>query len=219
MVPLCALSGCAAQRSSTADTLMQKASLATNLAGYRVGSPDVLNLQVANHPEWSGSRYVEVNGCIDMGRLGGVRVEGMTLPEVRQRIAKAADVPVDSVTVAMTDFASQRVYLFGQVAGEQRSVPYQGPELVTDLLRRVGGITPDGAPNEVRVIRHDDPGSAEPQIFQVDLQAILIRGDEKSNVRIQPYDQIYVPESRACRIGKCLHPLLRPVGRVLSGDS
>jgi protein involved in polysaccharide export with SLBB domain len=128
-------------------------------------------------------------------------------------------VAVEAVDVQVGQYDSQRVYLFGEVSGEQRAVAYQGPEKVTDLLRRAGGITPDSAPDAVRVVRQGLLPGAEHQVFQVNLHAILLQGDEQTNIQVMPYDQIYVPESRACRIGKCLHPLLRPVGRWLSGDS
>lgn len=215
----CALAGCCTKQKDVSDSLMRQP-LALGVAqAYRVGSPDVLTITVAGHPELSGNRAVEVNGCIDLGALGGVRVEGLTLAEIRDRIARVAETPHTDISVEITHFDSQRVYLFGQVTGEQRAVAYQGPETVTDLLRRVGGITPDGAPDLVRVVRQADRASAEPQVFQVDLQAILLKGDQSTNVQVMPFDQIYVPETRACRIGKCLHPLLRPVGRALTGGS
>lgn len=215
----CALLGCTTTRGATADSLLKQPASSTAVREYRVGSPDVLQVDVKGHPEWSGSRWVEVNGCIDMGPLGGVRVEGLTAEEVERRLAEFVGVPRQDVEVKLAQFASQRVYLFGEVAGEQRAVPYQGPETVVDLLRRVGGITEDGAPHEVRVIRQADLDAANSQVFQVDLQAILLKGDQSTNIKVQPYDQIYVPESRACRVGKCLHPWLRPVARVITGNS
>lgn len=211
--------GCATPRSATVSSLARQPPRCQAVGEYRVGSPDVLEIEVAQCPELSGPRRVEVNGCVNMGPLGGIRVEGLTPAAIEERIAKAAAVPPEHVSVRVVEFASQQVYLFGEVAGQQRAVPYQGPETVVDLLRRVGGITQDSAPEEVRVVRPALHADQEPQVFQVDLKAILLDGDERTNLRIQPYDQIHVPQSRTCQIGRCLHPWLRPFVRILTGDS
>lgn len=216
---LLALPGCATPRTATVNTLASQPPRCHGVAQYHVGSPDVLEIEVTHRAELSGRRRVEVNGCVNMGPLGGIRVEGLTPAEIEERIAHAAGIRPEDVSVRVVEFASQQIYLFGEVAGQQRAVAYQGPETVVDLLRRVGGITQDSAPEEVRVVRPACQAGEEPQVFQVDLRAILLDGDERSNIRIQPYDQIHVPQSRACRIGRCLHPWLRPFVRVLTGDS
>ncbi|MCS6976179.1 MAG: polysaccharide biosynthesis/export family protein [Gemmatales bacterium] len=216
---LCALAGCATPRTATVNTLASHPPKCHGVGQYRVGSPDVLDIEVTDRPDLSGTRRVEVNGCVNMGPLGGIRVEGLTPAQIEERIAQAAGVSPENVSVRVVEFASQQVYLFGEVTGQQRAVPYQGPETVVDLLRRTGGITQDSAPEEVRVVRPACHAGEQPQVFQVDLKAILLQGDERTNLHIQPYDQIHVPESRACRIGKCLHPWLRPFVRILTGDS
>jgi protein involved in polysaccharide export with SLBB domain len=184
-----------------------------------VGCPDILWISVEDHPEWSGRREVEANGCIDLGTLGGVRVEGLTVPAIQERLAALAHVPVAAVNVGIDEYCSQQVYLFGEVTGLQRAVAYQGPETITDLLRRVGGITEDSAPAEVRVVRNTRLEQAEAEVYRVDLRAILMDGDLRTNLTLQPYDQIYVPENKQAKVGRCLHPWLRPVGRALCPDS
>ena len=75
-------------------------------------------------------------------------------------------------------------------------MPYIGPETVVDLLQRVGGLSPDAAPAEVQVVRGNVAEGETPEIFHVDLQAIVVKQDQASNVRLQPSDQIYVGQSR-----------------------
>jgi hypothetical protein len=43
----------------------------------------------------------------------------------------------------------------------------------------------------------------------VDLEAILMRGDGRSNVRVQPYDQVYIGETRRAGLAKSLPPWMR----------
>ena len=49
-----------------------------------------------------------------------------------------------------------------------------------------------------------------------DLKAILLRYDDKTNVRLLPFDQIYVGESRQARVDKWFPPWLRPALPCLS---
>jgi polysaccharide export outer membrane protein len=189
----------------------------TPALAYRVGCPDVLIVAVAGKPEWGGRREVQPSGCIDLGSLGAIRVEGLTTDEVRARIAAKAQLRLDEVQVEVAEYRSQKVYLFGEVTGQQRAVPYQGPETVTELLRRAGGITRGSEPGQIRIVRNPLLEKAEPEVLHVDLHAILVKGDQRTNVLVQPFDQIYVPESRQARVGRCLHPWLRPLSKMVAG--
>jgi hypothetical protein len=51
----------------------------------------------------------------------------------------------------------------------------------------------------------------------VDLEAILLRGDPRTNVLIQPFDDIYVGERARSRIGRALPEWLRPLYRGFCG--
>src|SRR5262249_14387724 len=120
---------------------------------YTVGCPDVLEVRVSNRPDLSGRQTVGPDGRIELAALGRQRGEGHTPPEIAQLLAAALGVPSRQVQVRVADYQSQEVYLFGQVSGLQRTVPYQGQETVLDLLQRIGGITPGAAPDDVYVIR------------------------------------------------------------------
>ena len=138
---------------------------------------------------------------------------------IQREIATITGIAPARVHVDVEQCLSKQVYLFGEVSGLQRAVNYEGPERVVDLLRRTGGITPEGAPEEVRIVRNPNLAEAEAETIRVDLRAILLQGDERANVIIQPYDQIYVPESKEAQLGKCLHPWLRPLCRMMTWGS
>lgn len=196
--------GLAARRENVAET-------------YTVSCPDVLEVVVAAHSELTGQREIGVDGRIDLGAMGRLRVEGRTVGEVAILLAQIAGVPPSGVHVRVAEYKSQKLYLVGQVAGLQRVVPYQGPETVVDLLHRVGGITPGAAPDDVHVSRPRVLEGKPPEVFRVDLQAILLRHDPRTNIYLQPQDQIYVGETRRFSISKCIPPWLRPLYETLCG--
>jgi protein involved in polysaccharide export with SLBB domain len=184
---------------------------------YLVGFPDALEIHVADRPEITGQCSVGIDGNIDLGQYHRVRVEGHPLPDIVKEIASRVGVPAEQVHVRVLDYQSEPVFLFGQVVGWQRTVPYQGQETVLELLQRVGGITRGAAPDDVYVVRsHLDDGQ-RPQVFHVDLAAIVLTNDEHTNIRLLPYDQVYVGETRRAKLMHCLPVWMRPLIYTLTG--
>jgi polysaccharide export outer membrane protein len=219
---LLSLCGCAATMPQVDKTLLAEKGSAVRNEGvaecYLIGCPDVLELIVVGRPEHSGQCVVGPDGRIDLGPLGRPRVEGRTVTEVARLIAREADLPPAFVEVRVVEFRSQVLYLFGEVNGLQRAVPYRGQETVLDLLQRVGGITPGAAPDDVHVVRARVAEGKRPEVFLVDLRAIVLRGDHKTNLRLQPFDQIHVGATRRARLEKCVPPWLRPLFHALCGQ-
>ena len=183
--------------------------------GYLVGCPDVLQLRVEDRPEFDGRETVGPDGCITVGRYGKVRVEGAPLAAVAAAVAERVGASPDRVQVRVADFCSRHLILVGEVVGRPRTIPYQGHETVLDVLQRVGGITPGAEPTEVYVLRSHLADLRRPEVVHVDLQAIVLHTDPVTNIRVMPYDQIYIGETRQARVEKCIPPWARPVYQVV----
>jgi polysaccharide export outer membrane protein len=121
------------------------------------------------------------------------------------------------VRVRVIEYNSQQIFLIGQVAGSQRVVPYEGSQTVVDLLHRIGGLTAGAAPEDVYVVRSRLAEGKRPEVFRVDLRAILLNNDPSTNITLQPLDQIFVGESRQCSFEKCIPPWLRPLYETFCG--
>jgi protein involved in polysaccharide export with SLBB domain len=186
-------------------------------AAYTVACPDVLDLEAGGRADLSGRRRVGPDGRIDLGRLGRLRVEGQPADEIARQLARVAGVPEDSFDVRVAEYNSQHVYLAGQSAGLRHVVDYRGPETVVELLRRVGGISPGGAPDEVFLVRNHVGEDKRPEVFRISLRAILLQNDPRSNVVVQPRDEIYIGETRGFSFEKCVPPWLRPVYEAIVG--
>jgi polysaccharide export outer membrane protein len=180
-------------------------------AAYRVGCPDELEIHVSGQPELNQRVRVAVDGRIDLGPAGRLYVEGLPTPVIAEHLAHRLGIPAAQVTVRVVGYHSQQVYLFGEVNNLQRAVPYCGPETVVELLRRAGGLTAEAAPDHVYVVRPHVVDGTRPEVFHVDLRAILLQGDERTNVRLQPFDQVHVGETRRAKWERCLPPWLRPL--------
>jgi polysaccharide export outer membrane protein len=186
---------------------------------YVVHCPDVVELRVPGRPGLSGRATVGPDGQIDVGAAEPVRVEGQTPPEIARRVALATGTRPGDVDVRVAEFRSQHVYLLGQGVGVQRAVAYCGPETVLDLLKRVGGVMPGAAPNDVYVVRPHVLEDRPPEVFPINLRAVLSGKDPRQNIRVQPFDQVYIGETRPASLQKCIPPCVRPLYEAVCGLS
>src|SRR5262249_15709504 len=132
-----------------------------------------------------------------------------TVAEAARNIADCLQTQPSCVHVSVAQFRSQQIYLFGEVNGLQQAVAYHGPETVLDLLQRVGGITDGAAPRDVQVVRSHVADGRSPEVFKVDLAAIVLGKEQKTNITLEPYDKIYIGQTGRCKLGKCLPPWMR----------
>src|SRR5262249_36916641 len=54
-------------------------------------------------------------------------------------------------------------------------------------------------------------------VFHIDLDAIVLKHDNATNLRVLPYDQIYVGETRQARIERFIPAWFRPMYQVFWG--
>jgi protein involved in polysaccharide export with SLBB domain len=171
---------------------------------YRVGCPDVLDISFADRPEWDSYVAIDLDGCVPLAESCQPRVEGLTLEEVRRELAQSAGTTPDRVSVSLASPRSAHIFLNGPVRGRTRVVPYQGPEPVIDFLKRIGGLPPGSKLNQVYVIRPHVATGQPPEIFRVDVPAVLIDNNPATNVELRPSDQVYIGETRGSTFSRIL---------------
>jgi protein involved in polysaccharide export with SLBB domain len=185
---------------------------------YRLSCPDIIELTIDGQPLTGVARQrIGPDGRIRLGALGQPRIEGQTTAEAATAVASLVGASPDRVSVRVVGYESQKVYVFGAVHGLQRAVPFHGEETVVDLLHRLGGITAGAEPGSVYVIRPHIASGGRPEIFTVDLRAIVMKHDSRTNLRLAPGDQVYISETPRARYAKCIPPLLRPIYDAVCG--
>ena len=218
-VGLILLLGCNSDRLLVEKNLMEyritPAEAQTVLECYRVGATDELAVLVKDRPDWSFRGKVQPDGRLTIPNLGDIYVDGMAVKDATQRIAYRYGVPEQVVELKVEKFNSQQIYIFGEVNGAQQSLPYRGPETVLNLLQRIGGITPAAQPSEVYVVRSNIDEAVRPEVYPIDLNAIVLKKDRSTDIRLEPFDRIYVGETRQSRVERCFPPWLRPLYQAL----
>lgn len=215
------LVGCTCSGSRVDQALQAGHGISTNPLyaeqNYQVHCPDELEIRV-------GVARPEVEQCT-VGPDGKIRrangqvlsVEGLKPGEIGQAIARLEHKNPGEISVRVTHYQSQQVFLFGEVPGLQRAIEFHGPETVTELLQRVGGLTAQAAPGDVQIVRSHVAAGRPPEVFDVNLAAIVLQKDNQTNVRILPFDQLYIGETPQGHLCRCLPPWLRPFFQRLYG--
>jgi protein involved in polysaccharide export with SLBB domain len=176
---------------------------------YTLACPDVIEVVFADRPQLGPLARIGPDGCVDLGRLGSLRVEGDTVDQAAERIAERARVSPNSVLVQVAEYNSRQVFLYGPVKGEPRMVDYRGPETVIDLLKRTGGLTTDASPDEIYILRAQLSEGIPAEVLTVDLEAIA-KNDLRTDIHVQPLDAIYVREKQRSLIGRAVPALFKP---------
>jgi polysaccharide export outer membrane protein len=210
--------GCANRRSQLAHALgsNQPAPVlrdATVEESYAIGCPDVIEISVDGAAECGGRFTVNAEGRIELPNITNSRVEGETTSGLAQRIARELNVAPEKVRCHVVAHRSREVFVFGPIEGSDRAVAYRGPENIVAFIRRCGGLTPAANVREIHIVRGNVAACSRPQVFNVDLEAILLNGDPKTNYLLQPFDEVYIGELKRAKIGRALPQWMRPVYR------
>ena len=209
--------GCAAERTRLEHALLSDRDPAAHGAdvegSYVVHCPDSVEVD----PGDGKGAVIAADGRISLADGTRLHVDGLSTAEIAQAAATRLGLSAEQVHVQVVGYNSQQIYLFGEVAGRERAVPYEGSETVLDLLQRVGGVAPGAAVRDVQVVRSHVADGSAPELFQVDLEAILLRHDQKTNIRLEPFDQIYIGQSRRSSLKTCIPPWLRPLYEKVCG--
>jgi hypothetical protein len=78
-----------------------------------------------------------------------------------------------------------------------------------DLLHRAGGLPEGAAVGDITIIRPHVAEGKTPEVFHIDLAAIVLRKDLETNILLQPFDQVHIGQSRRSSFRDCLPPWLR----------
>lgn len=220
--PILALGvGCATDAAQLNRALLADQTFAAHAADrclhYVVYAPDVLEIDIPGRPDWSGLHPVTPDGRISLGGTEYPRVDGRTLSDIAHLLSAKAAIPATQIHVSVVEYNSQHLYVQSEAPGLSQVVAYQGPETIVEFLRRVGGISQRGAPHDIEVVRSHVADGCSPEVFHVDLEAILLKQDQRTNVVLASFDQIYIGQSRGSCVLTCVPPWLRPCFQRLCG--
>ncbi|WP_018174688.1 MULTISPECIES: polysaccharide export protein [unclassified Thioalkalivibrio] len=189
---------------------------------YRIGRGDVLAVIVYEHPELTipagsersaveSGNTVHPDGTIFYPYIGRVEVEGYTVSQVRDRIARdlATFVNEPQVEVRVAAFNSQKVQVTGSVREPGVQPVTNVPLTVLDAIHHSGGLSDDANWHEVILTR-------EGEEIVISLYDMLRYGDMSQNRLLRDGDVLHVPDTAGQQVyvmGEVGDPQRLPLGR------
>ncbi len=167
---------------------------------YVIGPRDLLEIKVFESPELDQTVRVSEDGSITIPLLGKVTVGGMTKDAVENKIAGLLEVRQyvknARVSVFIKEYQSNSVSVIGAVKSPGM---YEliGKRTLLQIITQAGGFA-DNAGDSLFVLR-EVPNGGERSI-SIDLEDLVIHGDQKLNISLQANDVINVPVDKVIQI-------------------
>ncbi len=192
-----------AQQPDLNQRILELNQLQGEVGEYRVGSGDLIEIQVFGVEELSRSVRVSASGGVTLPFVGHLDAAGSTTMQIEARLKSLLEekefIKNPEVTVLVTEYRSQPVQVLGAVNNAGRYF-LNRPLRLTGVLAMAGGIDPELAGSEVVITRDKPAASGEVQVrevLRVDLNRLLQQGDVLQNIVIQSGDVVHVPEREA----------------------
>jgi polysaccharide biosynthesis/export protein len=170
---------------------------------YILGPGDRLRVDFFSVPEFSAEYQILPNGTVNLPRVGGVGVQGMTLRQASATIANQFSryLTRPLVTLSLVEGRSVSVAIAGEInrpgaygmnsalsnraGGGSQEIPS-----LTNLIKLAEGVTQAANLADVRIQRRQADGI---KTYRVNLLQMLRSGDATQDIRLQDGDSIYIP--------------------------
>ena len=146
-----------------------------------------------------GDQKVQVDGSIDLGEYGRLRVAGLTVEAIEvaieDRVAQFVEEP-EAINVQLVESNAAEVYVLGEV-GSPGAYLINGNETVLDAIVMAGGLTSRASPCDMILVR--PTGLCDNRVVQrVCYRQITQLGDVTTNYQLQPGDRVVVGARTFC---------------------
>jgi polysaccharide export outer membrane protein len=173
----------------------------SSLEPYRIQVGDVLDVRLMLNPELNEEVSVRPDGHISTTVARDELAYGRTIPELTAALTRdySADLRNPRLSVILRSFAPTRIYVGGEVNNPGEFITV-GPTLtLSQAIARAGGLkftTSDE--NKIFIIRRG-PNDV-PEFFSTRFDAVMWGKDPTADVRLAPYDVVFVPRTTVAEV-------------------
>lgn len=176
--------------------------LQTRAPRYRLAPGDSFDVNFDLSPEFNQSSVsVQPDGFVTLRGVGDVKVQGLTVPELTQKIRSAYGKILNdpAVSIVLKDFEKPYFVADGQV-GKPGKYDLRGQVTLTQAVAIAGGFTDSSKHSQVLLFRRVDDQWTEAKIFN--LKAMEKSGNLKEDPVLHPGDMLFVPKSTMSKIDR-----------------
>jgi polysaccharide export outer membrane protein len=168
---------------------------------YQLQVGDILAVRLMLNPELNEEVTVRPDGHISTTVAADQIAAGRTVPDLDHALQReyAKQLKDPHLSVVVKSFAPTRIYVGGEVGNPGEFVNV-GPALtLSQALTRAGGAKVSGDNDAVFIIRRG-PGD-KPEFFSTKYGDV-IHGKSNGDVRLAPFDVVYVPRTGVAEVYK-----------------
>jgi polysaccharide export outer membrane protein len=176
---------------------------------YRIGSDDLLDIDVFDIMELSAQPRVTGSGMISLKMVGTLQAGGLTpqeLERVIEKVLKGKELVNDPhVTVTVREYASQPVSILGAV---RQPAVYQikGQKTLSSMISQAGGLDMSTVGSTIQVSRAPKDPASPRESIAIDA-ADFQRGNPALDIPIYANDTIFVQTAESVFVlGEVAHP-------------
>jgi polysaccharide export outer membrane protein len=169
------------------------------LPAQRIGSDDLISLQVSDLPELSRSFRVSSDGTLALPLLGHrIQAAGMMPVDLEDAIAHELakqNILVDPVvSVAVAEYRSHPVNVIGAVKSPLTFQAMADTTLI-DAIAKAGGLDPEAGPVILLSRKQVKPdGAVETSVQRIPVKGLMDAADPSLNVVLHGGEEVRVPE-------------------------
>jgi polysaccharide biosynthesis/export protein len=155
---------------------------------YKLGPEDVVGIRVWREPDLSGQFVVRPDGKITLPLTGDMKVEGISLDQLKDEVTKAYGEKLNrpEVSVSLVRVGSKKYYLVGGVA-KTGMFPLVVPLTVLEALNAAGGLREFANKKKIVILRGT-------QRIKFNYDEVMKGKKLEQNIFVENGDQIFVPE-------------------------
>ena len=174
--------------------------------GYVIGSGDVLQIIVWDHPELTipagsfrdaetSGQQVGDDGYLFYPYVGMVRAAGMNIAALRDLLTEKLSTYIQDpqLDVRVVGFRSKRVYVVGEVNTPGVLPLNDVPLTIADAISLSGGLTPNAHKSGVNISR-------DGKVHEIDLKALYDYADSTQNLMLKHGDIVNVLDRSQQRV-------------------
>ena len=169
---------------------------------YVIAPGDILDVKFMYNPEFNElAMPVRPDGRISLQLAPDIKAAGLTTAQLRELLSAkyATELKTPELAVIVRSFAENRVFVDGEVV----TPGYADLSARTTVMRAIdlkGGMRETARLSQVIIIRKDFEG--QPKATVVDLRKVIDGTDLSQDIKLMPYDIVYVPKSNIARVDK-----------------
>ena len=185
-----------------------KSATAATLPAYTIQVGDEFDVKSYYNPELNEHVTVRPDGKIALPIVNELYVVGLTPDEVANQLTQryGSEFKQPQVSVILRTFASQKVYVSGQV-NKPGLVNIVGNLTALQAISVAEGFKDDASETQIIVIRRGP--SNQPVVAEINLKAAIKGDDSTQDVMLQPFDIVFVPRSRIANVNRFVQNFIK----------